>query len=209
MTMVNGRVLSHFAKHIPYPMGLHSARGKKSPFPNLRGPWPQNPRVQARASKISQLHCYHYYHAPPLHISSISSSSPPVACSAAARSDLSMDPRRLSVLLFLLLVSCSAAAAFDEIHGCGGFVEVSVPHAARSPCALRSGSLRLVTLMGLGVLGLGCRRAPAWPSRGRHRTPSSTTPTSRYAGRALVPSLKLVVAPCWLSWLIELWLVFS
>ena len=66
----------------------------------------------------------------------------PVACSAPARSDLSMDRRRLPVLLVLLLAFFSAAAASDEIHGCGGFVEVGVPHAAGSPRALRSGSPR-------------------------------------------------------------------
>jgi hypothetical protein len=36
-----------------------------------------------------------------------------------------MDPRRLPVLLVLLLAFFSAAAASDEIHGCGGFVEAS------------------------------------------------------------------------------------
>lgn len=36
-----------------------------------------------------------------------------------------MDPRRLPVLLFVLLALFSAAAASDEIHGCGGFVEAS------------------------------------------------------------------------------------
>ncbi|CAD6238726.1 unnamed protein product [Miscanthus lutarioriparius] len=36
-----------------------------------------------------------------------------------------MDPRRLPILLSLLLAFFSAVAASDEIHGCGGFVETS------------------------------------------------------------------------------------
>jgi hypothetical protein len=84
----------------------------------------------------------------------------------------------------------------------------------RGRCASRysisvCSSPRLVTLMRLGVLGFVCRRAPAWPSPGRRRTPSSTTPTSRYdlprprvrltlTVSLVVPSRKLVVAVCWL-----------
>lgn len=105
---------------------------KKKPILTPQGIGPQrSKRVLAKSIK---LHCYHN-NTPPPHIS-FSSSAPPVACSASARSDLSMDPRRLPILLSLLLAFFSAVAASDEIHGCGGFVEVGVPHVARSPSAV-------------------------------------------------------------------------
>lgn len=114
------------------PRGKAHCPKKKKPILTPQGIGPQrSKRVLAKSIK---LHCYHYYTLPS-HIS-ISSSSPPVACSASARSDLSMDPRRLPILLSLLLAFFSAVAASDEIHGCGGFVEVGVPHVARSPSAV-------------------------------------------------------------------------
>lgn len=135
----------HFVKPIvpAQPDGLHVhyteapekkpiAQRKKKPILTPQGIGPQrSKRVLAKSIK---LHCYHN-NTPPPHIS-FSSSAPPVACSASARSDLSMDPRRLPILLSLLLAFFSAVAASDEIHGCGGFVEVGVPHVARSPSAV-------------------------------------------------------------------------
>jgi hypothetical protein len=100
-----------------------------------------------------------------------------VACSGAARSDLSMDPRGLPLLFILLAAAFSAAAASDEIHGCGGFVEVC-PSATPSYITLQFGSPGFVT-DGTWGFGFGCRRAPAWPNRGRRRTPSLITLTSR------------------------------
>ena len=116
----------------PKPQKKAHCPRKKKPIPTPQGIGPQrSKRVLAKSIK---LHCYHYY-TPPRQIA-ISSSSPLVACSASARSDLSMDPRRLPILLSLLLAFFSAVAASDEIHGCGGFVQVGVPHVARSPCAV-------------------------------------------------------------------------
>jgi hypothetical protein len=147
---------------------------RKSPNTNYCGPSSMAAKSQVENVNRQNLTAIT---TPPPALPHISSSSPLVACSGAARSDLSMDPRGLPLLVILLAAAISAAAAYDEIHGCGGFVEVC-PSATHSYITLQFGSPGLVT-DGTWDFGFGCRRALAWPNRGRRRTPSLITLTSR------------------------------